>query len=63
MYKDDSLQMEDIAKLLQRFGNQTLDFFGAIRASTYDDQILCEHHRLHANIARNAACRGTGESP
>jgi hypothetical protein len=41
MYKDDNLTMEDIAKLLQRFGNQTLDFFGAIRASTFDGQILC----------------------
>jgi hypothetical protein len=41
MYKDDDISMEDVAKLLQRFGNQTLDFFGAIRASTYDHQILC----------------------
>ena len=41
MYKEDNFEMEHIAKLLQRFGNQTLDFFGAIRASTYDGQILC----------------------
>lgn len=32
--------MEDVEKLLERFGNQTLDFFGALRASTYDEQIL-----------------------
>lgn len=41
MYKDDSLTFEDVGQLMQRFSNQTLDFFGAIRASTYDDQILC----------------------
>jgi hypothetical protein len=41
MYKDDNLSYEDIEKLIQRFGNQTLDFFGAIRAGTYDSQILC----------------------
>lgn len=41
MYKDDNLEWRDIEMLLERFGNQTLDFFGAIRASTYDGQILC----------------------
>lgn len=46
MYKDDNVQMEDIEKVIQRFGNQSLDFFGAIRACTYDNQILCAppHH-------------------
>eukprot|EP00892_Ulva_mutabilis_P004562 jgi/Ulvmu1/2478/UM137_0003.1 len=40
MYKDDNLEIEDIQKLIHRFGNQSLDFFGAIRACTYDSQIL-----------------------
>ena len=41
MYKDDSLEVEDIRQLIHRFGNQSLDFFGAIRSCTYDSQILC----------------------
>jgi hypothetical protein len=41
MYRDDSLTEDDIRKLIERFGNQSLDFFGALRASTYDGQILC----------------------
>lgn len=39
MYKDDGLTMEDIVKLIKRFESQPLDFFGALRASTYDSQI------------------------
>ena len=42
MYKEDGLEVEHIQKLVQRFGNQSLDFFGAIRACTYDNQILCD---------------------
>ncbi|GMH40586.1 hypothetical protein BSKO_08490 [Bryopsis sp. KO-2023] len=39
MYKDDGLQREEIATLRERFPDQPLDFFGALRASTYDNQI------------------------
>lgn len=53
MYKEEAnLQIEDIAKLLQRFGNQQLDFFGAIRANTYDEQILCDPAALSLPLAR-----------
>jgi hypothetical protein len=39
MYKDDNLTMEDIQKLLQAYPNQSLDFYGAMRAAVYDGQI------------------------
>ncbi|GAX74854.1 hypothetical protein CEUSTIGMA_g2300.t1 [Chlamydomonas eustigma] len=39
MYKEDGVSMSDVSKLLERFKRQPLDFFGALRASTYDDQI------------------------
>ncbi|PRW44880.1 ribulose bisphosphate carboxylase oxygenase chloroplastic isoform C [Chlorella sorokiniana] len=39
MYRDDGLSEGDMATLLRTFPNQTLDFFGALRASTYDQQI------------------------
>ena len=39
MYKDDGLGTEDMVALLRAFPNQSLDFFGSIRASTYDNQI------------------------
>ncbi|GLC43680.1 hypothetical protein PLESTM_001503900 [Pleodorina starrii] len=39
MYKDDGLSQRDISALLDRFRRQPLDFFGALRASTYDEQI------------------------
>jgi hypothetical protein len=60
MYKDDNLTFEDIRMLLARFGNQTLDFFGAIRATTYDDQILCAAHNLCAG--RRTGATGSGAS-
>ena len=39
MYKDDGVSVRDIERLLKRFHRQPLDFFGALRASTYDNQI------------------------
>jgi len=39
MYKDDGIQRADVEKLLSRFSNQGLDFFGHLRSSTYDGQI------------------------
>ncbi|KAI3426183.1 hypothetical protein D9Q98_008560 [Chlorella vulgaris] len=39
MYRDDGLSESDMATLLRAFPNQTLDFFGALRSSTYDNQI------------------------
>lgn len=40
MYKDDGLERKDMAALLDRYGDkQSLDFYGALRAATYDNQI------------------------
>lgn len=39
MYRDDGLARADVQALLKRFSNQGLDFFGHLRASTYDAQI------------------------
>ncbi|KXZ48423.1 hypothetical protein GPECTOR_28g831 [Gonium pectorale] len=39
MYKDDGLSKKDVAALLDRFHRQPLDFFGALRSTTYDEQI------------------------
>jgi hypothetical protein len=39
MYKEDGLGKRDIETLIDSFGNQALDFFGALRAATYDAQI------------------------
>jgi len=39
MYKDDGLNRDDMRTLVDAFPNQSLDFFGALRASTYDNQI------------------------
>ena len=37
--QDDGLTTEDIGGLIDNFPGQPLDFFGALRASTYDNQI------------------------
>jgi hypothetical protein len=39
MYKDDGFNRNDMEVLLRAFPNQSLDFYGAIRSSTYDSQI------------------------
>lgn len=39
MYKDDGISRADVDQLVRRFSNQKLDFFGALRAATYDGQI------------------------
>ncbi|KAK9814001.1 hypothetical protein WJX73_008754 [Symbiochloris irregularis] len=40
MFKDDGLSEGDVGILLDTFGQQPLDFFGALRAALYDGQIL-----------------------
>jgi len=40
MYKEDNVSESDLNTLLDTFPDQPLDFFGAIRAGTYDKQIL-----------------------
>ncbi|KAK9829417.1 hypothetical protein WJX72_005740 [[Myrmecia] bisecta] len=39
MYKDDGLRLDDMAALLDAFPAQPLDFYGALRSATYDNQI------------------------
>lgn len=39
MYKDDGLDRAGVGALVDAFPQQSLDFFGAVRASAYDDQI------------------------
>jgi hypothetical protein len=39
LYKDDGLGAADAGRLVDAFSRQSLDFFGAIRAATYDGQI------------------------
>ena len=39
LYKEDGLSRADIASLVESYSNQSLDFFGALRAATYDGQI------------------------
>eukprot|EP00199_Chlamydomonas_sp_CCMP681_P000608 CAMPEP_0119103428 /NCGR_PEP_ID=MMETSP1180-20130426/1857_1 /TAXON_ID=3052 ORGANISM="Chlamydomonas cf sp, Strain CCMP681" /NCGR_SAMPLE_ID=MMETSP1180 /ASSEMBLY_ACC=CAM_ASM_000741 /LENGTH=461 /DNA_ID=CAMNT_0007087915 /DNA_START=56 /DNA_END=1442 /DNA_ORIENTATION=- len=39
LYADDGLSPDDVSALLKRFPEQPLDFFGALRASVYDNQI------------------------
>ncbi|CAL5221664.1 g3892 [Coccomyxa viridis] len=39
MYKDDGLSMGDMELILDSFKGQSLDFFGAMRSATYDNQI------------------------
>lgn len=40
MYKDDGLTENDMATMVRKYPNQSLDFYGALRASLYDQQIL-----------------------
>ncbi|PSC73399.1 ribulose bisphosphate carboxylase oxygenase chloroplastic [Micractinium conductrix] len=53
MYKDDGLSEHDMLALLRAFPAQTLDFFGALRASTYDGQIRdwIKQDVIHGDIA------------
>ena len=39
MYADDGLSEAAVAQLVERFDNQAIDFFGAVRSHIYDEQI------------------------
>ena len=39
LVQDDGLSLGDMGVLIDSFGHQPLDFFGAMRASLYDNQI------------------------
>ncbi|CAI5474808.1 unnamed protein product [Closterium sp. Yama58-4] len=40
MYIKDGLSLQDIERLVDTFPNQPLDFYGALRARTYDEKVL-----------------------
>ena len=46
LYRDDNISVDVIERLIERFKNQPLDFFGALRSSMYDSQILYAPHRF-----------------
>ncbi|CAG9462170.1 unnamed protein product [Pedinophyceae sp. YPF-701] len=39
MYRDDHVSEEDLAKLVDAFPGQSMDFFGAVRQATYDEHV------------------------
>ncbi len=39
MYAEDGLPASDVAQLVNRFKDQAIDFFGAVRSQIYDEQI------------------------
>eukprot|EP00270_Netrium_digitus_P005360 TRINITY_DN1704_c0_g1_i1.p1 TRINITY_DN1704_c0_g1~~TRINITY_DN1704_c0_g1_i1.p1 ORF type:complete len:490 (+),score=103.41 TRINITY_DN1704_c0_g1_i1:37-1470(+) len=40
MYARDNIPKEDVAKIIDTFPNQALDFYGALRARTFDQKVL-----------------------
>ena len=56
MYRDDGLSPRDMHALLDRFPAQPLDFFGALRAGTYDNQI---RDWIEGDILRECAIRSS----
>ena len=60
MYRDDGMSRADIAKLVGRFSSQSLDFFGAIRASTYDAQIRTWLRSIMGEPRGARVCMGGG---
>merc|ERR1712176_936282 len=39
IFKPDSVSKEDVEKIIDRYPNQSIDFFGAMRARVYDDKV------------------------
>jgi hypothetical protein len=60
MYKDDGLSRAEVETLVGTFGNQALDFFGALRAATYDAQIKEWMEDVAGAQPRCARGRGRG---
>jgi ribulose bisphosphate carboxylase small subunit len=54
IFAPDGLLQTDIATLVDTFPNQAIDFFGALRAQIYDEQIIDFIHRVGIeNVSRN----------
>lgn len=54
IFSPDGLSRGDIEILVDTFSNQAIDFYGALRAQIYDEQIIDFIHRLGVeNVSRN----------
>ena len=39
IFRPDGVSLEDVEKIIDRYPNQSIDFFGAMRARVYDDKV------------------------
>ncbi len=54
IFEPDGLSPRDIEELVTTFENQAIDFYGALRAKIYDEQIIDFIHRVGVeNVSRN----------
>ncbi len=54
IFSPDGLSRSDIETLVDTFHNQAIDFYGALRAQIYDEQIIDFIHRVGVeNVSRN----------
>lgn len=54
IFSPDGLSLSDIETLVDSFPNQAIDFYGALRAQIYDEQIIGFIHRVGVeNVSRN----------
>ena len=54
IFSPDGLSRSDIETLVDTFPNQAIDFYGALRAQIYDEQIIDFIHRVGVeNVSRN----------
>lgn len=54
IFSPDGLNRRDIETLVDTFPNQAIDFYGALRAQIYDEQIIDFIHRVGVeNVSRN----------
>ncbi|MEL6130213.1 MAG: ribulose bisphosphate carboxylase small subunit [Cyanobacteria bacterium J06628_4] len=54
IFSPDSLSAREIEMLVDTFSNQAIDFYGALRAKIYDEQIIDFIHRVGIeNVSRN----------
>lgn len=68
IFEPDQLSDPQIEQLLDRFPNQSVDFFGAIRAQLYDDQIwhmiqTLGIEKISAHLLKNKSARPTLQAP
>merc|ERR1711907_525801 len=42
IFKPDGVSKDDVEQIIDRYPNQSIDFFGAMRARVYDDKVVFE---------------------